>query len=148
VPGSCGAVTGEEVNVTSRIVAHAISSDRVIKGLIQDPFPPKEVLIIELEDAPPAEDLAAIRMKDLKAVFFVNSFEGQPDYDETFDIGPARRPGQRAELVFNDGEIMVVYCEGYDPDCSGFFVYPTDLKSNNRRIYVVNSSLRSVTFME
>ncbi len=134
--------------MTSRIVAHILNSDRIVKGIIQEPFPPKDVLLIELEDAPPAEDIAAIRMKNLKAVFFVNTYEGKPEYDDKVDIGPAKRPGQRVELVFKDGEVMIAYCEGYDPDCQGFFVYPTDLMSNNKRVYVVNSSLKLVTFME
>ena len=46
-----------------------------------------------------------------------------------------------------DGEILVGATVNYDPAGIGFFIIPADPQSNNKRIFVVNASVRDVTML-
>ena len=37
---------------------------------------------------------------------------------------------------------------GYDPKGPGFFLFPSDPKSNNQRVFVINSSAKSFRYLE
>jgi small nuclear ribonucleoprotein (snRNP)-like protein len=85
-----------------------------------------------------------IRTSELKAVFFVKSFVGNPSYNErkTFDVSLSTEP--RIVCEFQDGEMLVGHSTSYDPEKPGFFVTPADPKSNNEKVYVVQTSARRV----
>ncbi|MGE5235116.1 MAG: DUF6982 domain-containing protein [Acidobacteriota bacterium] len=85
-----------------------------------------------------------IRTSELKALFFVKSFVGNPSYSErkSFDVSTSEEP--RIVCEFHDGEMLVGHAAGYDPQKPGFFVVPADPKSNNEKIYVVQASARRV----
>jgi hypothetical protein len=52
--------------------------------------------------------------------------------------------GQKVEVTFIDGEVLIGSTLGYDPKRQGFFVLPADPKSNNLRVYVVSSFVEKV----
>jgi len=85
-----------------------------------------------------------IQTSEIKAVFYVNSFEGRPRHtDLHFHSRTPTVPGIWVRLKFIDGEIMegiVANSVRYllDP---GFFLRPTDPDSNNKLVYVVKSWL-------
>jgi len=84
-------------------------------------------------------------LKDLKAVFFVRSFEGNPEYAESKDLDQERPPGTRKVMVeFEDGELLVGYTQRYDPRGPGFFFFPMDPNSNNVRVFAVFAAVSSV----
>lgn len=84
-------------------------------------------------------------MKDLKAVFFVRSFEGNPEYAESKDLYQERPPGTRKVMVeFEDGEMLFGYTKRYDPGQPGFFFSPIDPNSNNVRVFAVFAAVSSV----
>jgi hypothetical protein len=48
-------------------------------------------------------------------------------------------------VKFVDGEVMVGSTSlSYDPKKKGFFIIPADPKSNNMRVFVVSSTVKSV----
>ena len=86
-----------------------------------------------------------VRMMDLKAVFFVRDFAGNPQYAEqkTFAEGE-RSPGRPVAVVFTDGEVLTGYTLGYDRQLPRFFLFPVDPRSNNLRVFVVSTAVSAV----
>lgn len=85
-----------------------------------------------------------IPVKNLKAVFYVKSFEGNPEHKVVNFYSRAPIPdGIWMRVEFRDGEVMegiVLNTLHYliDP---GFFILPTAPDSNNELVYVVKSWL-------
>ena len=50
-------------------------------------------------------------------------------------------------LEFYDGEKIFGYSLDYDPNRKGFYVLPADPKDNNRKIFVLTSSLVNIQFL-
>ena len=87
-------------------------------------------------------------MKEIKALFFVKSFEGKREYDERKDfIEGDRIQGRKVEVAFIDNEIIRGTTVGYDPQRLGFFLIPIDPDSNNIRIFVVSTAVKSFRFL-
>ena len=89
-----------------------------------------------------------VHAAELKAVFFVKDFAGNPEYSEHLEadaLHPAL--GRRIKVVFSDGEVVVGTTTGYQPTRPGFFVEPADPVSNNERCYVVTAATREVSFL-
>lgn len=78
-----------------------------------------------------------VELKDVKAVFFVKDFSGNPKRKESPSEN-VRGPGRSLEVTFADGEKVVGATQGFNPQKIGFFLTPTDPASNNSRIFVVN----------
>jgi hypothetical protein len=54
-------------------------------------------------------------------------------------------PGLKVEVTFVDGEVMVgSTLLGYDPKRLGNFITPADIQSNNIRVFVISSAVKSV----
>ena len=94
------------------------------------------------EGGPPEE----VRVAELKAVFFVNDFDGDPDNRGRSDADRAGL-GKKVRVEFADGETLIGYTAGYSPGRAAFWVHPADPNSNNDRCYVVTGSTTAVTFL-
>ncbi|MGD9552208.1 MAG: hypothetical protein AB7V60_03765 [Candidatus Caldatribacteriota bacterium] len=104
-------------------------------------YPIKESLNIVQEES------VEIKLNSIKAVFFVKSFEGNKNYKKvrTFEGYTSGPPSQRKIIViFKDGENFYGTTHSYDPERTGFFVYPIDEQDNNDRVFVPRSSLEKV----
>jgi hypothetical protein len=87
-----------------------------------------------------------VQISELKAIFFVKSFAGDPSHKESQDFpqqGGAGM-GRKARVVCNDGEVLAGFCPSYRKDLKGFFLFPADKNSNNERIFVVADSVKNV----
>lgn len=84
-----------------------------------------------------------IRLEDLKAVFFVKDFDGNPDYQPNHNT-ERYGFGDRVEVVFQDDETLVGYTTRYKEDNKGFILYPADPKTNNDVVAVIRSAARSI----
>jgi len=85
-----------------------------------------------------------ISIKDVKAVFYVNSFEGDSVRNQiNFHTRAPIVHGIWMRFQFRDGEVMegIVYNSIRYLVDPGFFVLPTDPGSNNKLVYVVKSWL-------
>jgi hypothetical protein len=82
--------------------------------------------------------------KDLKAIFYVHSFEGDAKHKELNFYGKSPIVhGIWMRVQFLDGEVMEGIVHNslrylVDP---GFFLFPTDPFSNNKLVYVMKSQL-------
>ncbi len=101
---------------------------------------PDVIRLRRAEDDEPQE----IAVKDLKAVFFVKSFDGQGNRNDLkfFSNAPMVH-GIWVQLQFKDGEIMEgIVLNGMQHLVEpGFFVHPTDPDANNKLIYVLKAAL-------
>lgn len=91
-----------------------------------------------------SDDVEEIPAAEIKAVFYVNSFEGDSDHKELHFY--TRAPivhGIWVRLQFVDGEVMegIIYNSIRYLVDPGFFLLPTDPDSNNRLVYVRKSWL-------
>ena len=112
------------------------------KGVTEDFFPNKEMFHIRDNDD---GEYKEIYVKQLKAVFFVKSFDGDPKYEEKSDIARVGL-GRKIKVVFKDGETLHGYTQGFSRDRVGFIFYPSDPKSNNDKAFIVISATLKIEF--
>jgi hypothetical protein len=135
---------GDRMN---KVVARFLDG-RLVKGMTADFVPTKDIFHVTPAVAPPGTKPVEIRLSDLKALFFVKDFGGDPDYTERKEFDPSRPvAGRRIRVVFEDGEVLVGVTQGYQPGRPGFFLEPADPRSNNDRCYVVTAATRTVAFI-
>ena len=94
-------------------------------------------------DATPGEQPTVVSLTELKAVFFVETFEGDADHDYETDPDAAVA-GRRTTVEFTDGETMMGGVLQYSPHLTGFFLFPADAEGNNKKVFIVNSSVQNV----
>jgi len=142
-----------EIFFEDKVVAH-FRDGRVIKGHTRDFSPARDSFTLQPysgESGP-----LPVFLDELKAVFHVRTFEGNPGHPPRVpSVGMIEEPrfsrvmdqARRVALQFADGERLWGYAQ-MDEDDRGFFFFPTDREDNNLRIYVVKSSLKEMVFLE
>jgi hypothetical protein len=90
--------------------------------------------------------MAQINLQDLKAIYFVKSFQGNASFSEE-SHQERTGCGRKIRVVFQDEEVQLGYTQGYAPNRPGFFVIPCDERSNNIRIFVVTASTHKIEFI-
>jgi hypothetical protein len=131
----------------NRIVAR-FQDGRMLKGFTNDFLPAKDAFHVSCEGQPPGAKPAEVRVNELKAVFFVKTFTGDPARQKATEPTAGKAgPGRRIRVVFKDGEVLVGTTQGYDPSRQGFFVIPVDPASNNERCFVVSAATGEVAFL-
>jgi len=127
----------------NKIVVHA-RDGKLLKGTTRDFFPNRPLFHVQ-----PASggDPVEIRCKTLKAAFFVRDFEGDARRQDAvgFLASPAEtKQGMKIAVRFKDGELLCGYSLTYSADREGFFMFPSDARSNNIRIYVLVAATAEV----
>lgn len=121
---------------------------KVLKGFTHSFFLNKPNFLVFPTSDQLANKATEVHVKDLKALFFVRDFEGNPTYNEDKRFSEDKRPiGRKVEVIFKDGEVLVGTTVGYDPFRPGFFLYPVDPQSNNLRVFAVSSAVRKVRYL-
>lgn len=96
----------------------------------------------------------SIQFNQLKAVFYVKSFEGNKHYAEKKTFRETNQKGKKVLVRFKDGESLTGHLEGDVPwergfflesKKGGFFLIPSDYKSNNSKVFVVSEAVTNVT---
>jgi hypothetical protein len=131
----------------NRVVAH-FQDGQLLKGFTTDFLPAKDHFHItgegELAGSKPRE----VKVAELKALFFVKTFAGNPQpHQHTAGAEARPGPGRRIRVVFKDGETIVGTTQGYDRSRPGFFVVPLEADSNNERCFVVAAATQEVSFL-
>lgn len=138
---------GFDSRVSEKVVIQLGS--RTIKGYLDSPaWSTMEDLLSHAPQTSPenfrvrhleSNAIEEISAKDIKAVFYVNSFEGDSDHQHLnfYSRAPIVH-GIWMRLQFLDGEVMegMVYNSIRYLVDPGFFLLPTDPESNNRLVYV------------
>ena len=88
-----------------------------------------------------------VELAELKAVFFVRSYEGDPQRVDDHSFDGVAGQGRRVEVTFTDGEVLTGFTMGYAPHKPGFFVIPVDPASNNTRVFVVKEAAAEIEWV-
>ena len=135
-----------KVEVENKVVAR-FRDGKIIKGFTHDFFPNKDVFHISRTER--GKDLTEVLLPDLKALFFVKSFEGKkehrkhdhPDVLEKL----SKTAGIKLKILFSDGEQILALTQGYDQSRKGFFVFSPDPECNWERAFVLKQATKEVT---
>ena len=126
----------------AKVVVHHLDG-RLVKGVTRDFLPAKPSF--NVQDKETGENIP-IEITDLKAVFFVKTYRGNPvavHRQDTERVGL----GKKIKVVFKDSETLVGYTSGYSPGRPGFFVFPADPEDNNEKVFVVTGATNEVSFV-
>lgn len=130
----------------NNVVVH-YKDGAILKGFTHDFVAERPLFHLHVEQGPETGAVKDVKVADLKAVFFVKSYEGRKEYSEkkTFDeAGSPGLHGIKIRVEFKDGEIIRGMSLGYGKAKKGFFIVPVDPLSNNARIYVVADAAAKV----
>ena len=119
---------------------------RMVKGVTHDFGPQKKSFHVVSPDD--GKKVSEIAYSDLKAIFFVKSFEGRkqrPSLKGLLEKDEEESPGMmKVKIIFTDGEVLYGTTQGYSLDREGFFVVPSERESNNLRIFVISKAVKLI----
>lgn len=115
------------------VVAH-YRDGRLLKGATSD-FSPDRPEFHLVPNGGSAGSPSMVRVSELKALFFVRSFEGD-DFHVPDEEHEPTGPGRRVEVTFADGEFLEGVTLGYNRQKAGFFLTPADASGNNERVFI------------
>jgi hypothetical protein len=131
----------------SKIVVRYLDG-RVVKGYTQHFDPDGSHIHLRRASTATADEVRAeLRMEDLKAIFFVRTFDGNPRCRarrEFIDGDKSYR--DKVEVTFGDGEVVRGYRMDPYPRRSGFFLLPPDPEGNNVMIFVISTGVEHLLF--
>jgi hypothetical protein len=125
--------------MANEVVAHYLNG-KVVKGVSLDVDPGRPLCHIRT-----AEGALEVKLKELKALFFVKNLVGDAARDEALKLEPGdgrARGSFPIELEFVDGEKLVGLTVRYPPIRPFFFVLPADPRSNNVRVLVNKAAVK------
>lgn len=135
-----------------RVVARLLNGS-IMKGYIDNFSQYDDMVVIEDEEPQSHE----FRIEEVKALFFVKTFEGDKAHKDKKSFMGTSYTGKRAYIKFKDGESVMGYIEGDVPwqkgffleskRGKGFFLKPVDIEGNNIKIFVVGTSVADLTVM-
>lgn len=128
--------------IRSKVVARFVDG-RQVKGVTQDFAPDKPVFHVFVGGDESTKAIP-VSIADLKAVFFVRSYEGDKSHRDYKLFDRAKVKARKILVWFLDGEKLLGLTLGYNAGKQGFFLTPADPESNNTRVYVVNRAVREV----
>lgn len=129
---------------------------RMVKGYVKA-FSSESDTVVLTDEKTREENLVAL--EELKAIFFVKSFQGVREHVEKKAFGIRKLAGRKVFVKFHDKETLVGCIEGAVPwdkgfsltklgeKTKGFFLTPVDGDSNNVKIFVVGSAIQDITIM-
>jgi hypothetical protein len=131
----------------AKIIARFRDGD-VAKGYSSNFFPNKPSFHLSEDSSMTTADAEELFVEDLKAVFFVKDFGGNPDYNERKIYKEGEKSqGRKVEVTFKDGERMQGAVLGYNANQPGFFLFPVDPRSNNDRTFIVNDAVKDFRYL-
>jgi len=133
--------TTPPVSGAGTLVVARYRDGRNVKGTTQD-FAPAKTRFHVFPNGDRTARAVDVNFEDLKAVFFVKSYDGDPKHDEDYSFDRVKGHGRKATVTFEDGETIIGYTMGYHADRPGFFLVPADEDSNNARIFVINAAVK------
>lgn len=126
-----------------KVVAR-FNDGRIVCGYTNDFHPSKTQL--HLSPNPRRGESTVISLSQLKALFFVREFSGDPTrVDEK--VFSETTQGRRMEVTFHDNEIIIGSTLSHRGAGNGFFLQPADPRSNNLRVFVTPAGLQQVRFL-
>jgi hypothetical protein len=124
-----------------KIVVH-MKAGMIHKGITHD-FDPEEATFHVL----PAEGGGVpirVRVDEMKALFWVRDYLGNRRFIARRDFAEVDGAGAKAIVTFLDGEEIWGTLERKEDSGAGFYLFPSDKRDNNVRIFVNRSALREL----
>ncbi len=131
------------VSATGTLVVARYLDGRTVKGTTQD-FVPARTHFHIFPQGDQAARAVLIDFKDLKAIFFVKNYDGDPKHKEEYSFDRAKGHGRKAVVMFHDREMIAGYTMGYHQDRPGFFLLPAEPNSNNERVFIINAAVKVI----
>ena len=128
--------------MANEVVAHYLNG-KVVKGVSLDVDPGRPICHIRTADG-----TLEVKLKELKALFFVKNLVGDAAHDEALRLEPGdgrARGSLPIALEFADGEKLVGLTVRYPPIRPFFFVLPADTRSNNVRVLVNKAAVKRMS---
>ena len=121
---------------------------KLVKGTTNNFMPTSMTFHVLPHDAEDGDKPTLVPVNRLKAVFIVHDFDGREGSFRPNANNPNAQPpcGRTMKVIFDDGESLEGVSMNYDPVGLGFFLVPRDPYSNNKRIFVINESVKDVQF--
>ena len=130
----------------NKVIARFVDG-RLLKGFTSDFNPAKDSFHLT-EEASVSPTPRIVRRDELKALFFVKDFAGNPRHREKKNFEPNRAvTGRRVHVLFRDGEILIGTTLGYQKGRPGFFLESVDEESNILRAYIVTAATKEIRFL-
>lgn len=128
----------------NRVVAHYLGGN-LVKGYAFDFSQDRDSFHV-FNSPDRIEEGTLVYHDELKALFFVKTLEGNPDYEDPIysEEEIKKLTGLKLKVVFKDGEVMYATTFGYSPARKGFFIFPVDKNCNNEKVYVITASTSSI----
>ncbi len=123
------------------IVVHG-KDGKISKGYSSDFSPALPCFHLATLENP--SDSVKFWLDNLKAVFVVMDFHGDPLHLDSHEFNQASFSGKHIVVTFKDGEKFYGVSDLTHRTSTGFFIFPTDPDSNTIRAYVVSSAVESV----
>jgi hypothetical protein len=136
-------MSGHGTSEPIKVVAHYVNGT-LLRGTTRDFFVKRDMLHVQPLDN---TDSVPVRYENLKALFFVKDFEGDPRRQDLRGFIQKKwlpEYGRKIAVRFKDGELLCGFATSYSADREGFFISPADHGSNNERIYVVRAATQAV----
>lgn len=122
-----------------KVIAH-FREGTLLKGTTRNFNPARPTLRMKTEDGKRRE----VNVRELKALFFVREFRGNPSYRERKGFFKPPNEANKVLVEFVDGEVIFGYSNSHSQRGLGFFLVPGDPDSNNIKVFVVRASTRRV----
>ena len=139
-------VTDKHKSTYKKVVVRRLDRE-VIKGFVDTAsyLKPNAIEMLDREGR-----ALTLSLAEIKGVFFVREFDGNPQRSERklFQSRP-RTAGLWVQMTFKDKEILEGLLPGNLIELSpeGFLVTPADLYSNNLKIFVPRSALSDISVL-
>ncbi len=125
-----------------KLVLHRLDGS-LLKGSTTDFAPGRQTLHVKDQDS---GQMKTVDTAELKAIFFVKSFEGNQHHIERTDVERTGF-GKKIKVHFKDGETIFGYTTSYSAGRPSFVVFPADPESNNQRVFVLDHSTDGIDFV-
>jgi hypothetical protein len=119
----------------------------MVKGYTYDFNPGRKSFHVVSSAREKASNADEVAFSNLKAVFFVDSFEGNREHPISNEGSAAQGQGDssiKVRATFHDGETMTGTTLAFSRDREGFFMVPLDKGSNNTRVFVIFNAVEKM----
>ncbi len=130
----------------NKVVVHTVRAE-ILKGYTADFSKDRPGFLLSTEEDGVRIN-QKIELKDLKAVFFVKSFEGNFLHKTLHTFDDLSGYGKKVLVKFRDGERFYGRVEVLKPEDQGFFIYPLDTESNTIRAFVLKDFISDIRLMD
>ncbi len=128
--------------MTKNKVVVRLKDKTLLKGTISNFSQSLDSFEVELLNG----NLEIVDIDNIKAIFFVKSFEGNKKHQYKYK-DELLWEGEKLSLTFADGEKVVGYTQHLDFISNrGLLITPADVNGNNKHIFASKSAINSMSF--